>query len=132
MNAPVASRCLVVDDDPQMLRLAERLLQGVHSGDVVACDHPFGAIQAFLSAPEGVRLVVTDLELPGVDGLELARRLRLLAPELPVLLMTGSGRSAEELAAGGVRHVLRKPFTRAQFVAAVGEALLDAEAVQAG
>jgi CheY-like chemotaxis protein len=111
-TAPKPSRWLVVDDDEQILTPAARMLRHLGSAEVVACSDSSRAIDAFLADPDSFELLVTDLEMPGLDGVELARHLRLLSPRLRVLLVTGSPRSDEELCDPDVHGLLRKPFSR--------------------
>ncbi len=77
-----------------------------------------------LAAAEGVRLgterrfdiVLTDLAMPEMSGLEVGRRIHERWPEIPIVLITGweSEISGDELARAGIRHVLHKPFRMEQ------------------
>jgi len=72
-------------------------------------------------------LVISDLQMPGMQGLELIRRLRQDRPTLPVILMTSEGSEAvavEALRAGAADY-LAKPFEAEQMLAAVGRALAE-------
>lgn len=70
-------------------------------------------------------LVVTDLNLPGISGLELIRRLRQLCPQLPVILITGSGSDQlqDEAHRLKVRDYITKPFLIEYFMRAAQEVL---------
>jgi len=72
-------------------------------------------------------LVITDLQMPGLQGLDLVRRLRLDRPTLPVILMTseGSEQVAIETLRAGAADYLAKPFEAEQLLAAVGRALAE-------
>jgi two-component system NtrC family sensor kinase len=72
-------------------------------------------------------LVITDLQMPGLTGLDLARRLRQDRPTLPVILMTseGSEQVAIEALRAGAADYLAKPFEAEQLLAAVGRALAE-------
>jgi two-component system NtrC family sensor kinase len=72
-------------------------------------------------------LVITDLQMPGMQGLDLVRRLRLDRPTLPVILMTseGSEQVAIETLRAGAADYLAKPFEAEQLLAAVGRALAE-------
>jgi len=72
-------------------------------------------------------LVITDLQMPGLQGLELVRRLRQDRPTLPVILMTseGSEQLAVESLRAGAADYLAKPFEAEQLLAAVGRALAE-------
>ena len=71
----------------------------------------------------GVDLVVTDLAMPGLSGLDLARQIRARYPGLPVVLVTGYADFIDESARRSVDAVLRKPFTPDQLLQAISEAL---------
>jgi PAS domain S-box-containing protein len=103
---------LYVDDDESMTFLVRRILEARgHRVSVFNAVHQ--ALQAVRAAPRDFDLVVTDYNMPGASGLELARELALLCPQLPVLITTGY--VTDELVAGaeaaGVRHVVSKPDT---------------------
>jgi two-component system response regulator AtoC len=99
------ARVLVVDDEPAVRFAVEEALGDF---DVVTAA---SAAEA-LPLAAGVEVVVTDLVMPGEDGLALAARLRELDPELPVILLTarGSERTAVAAMKAGVHDYLTKPF----------------------
>src|SRR3989337_2189336 len=72
-------------------------------------------------------LVITDLQMPGLQGLDLVRRLRLDRPTLPVILMTseGSEQVAIETLRAGAADYPANPFEAEQLLAAVGRALAE-------
>jgi CheY-like chemotaxis protein len=84
---------LVVDDEPQVRALSARVL--VDAGfDVLEAGDAVEAL-AHLQAPGGgseIRLVITDIVMPGMQGDELGRLTRYLRPALPVLYMSGYAR----------------------------------------
>jgi two-component system response regulator AtoC len=103
----VTARVLVVDDEPAVRFALEEALAA-----------PDVTVSSAASAAEALPLaasadaVVTDLVMPGEDGLALAGRLRELDPELPVILLTarGSERLAVQAMKAGVHDYLTKPF----------------------
>jgi CheY-like chemotaxis protein len=110
---------LVVDDDPGVrFALTEVLRDRGHR--VIAASSGLEA----LGMLDGVDVVVTDLVMPGIDGLELVSRIAARAPALPVLLVTAQGseqmvRIAERRGACGC---VRKPFDIDEIVSAVEHA----------
>lgn len=98
---------LVVDDDPDIRRLAVQalILRGYL---VVAAAGGAEALDAVATATDQVDLLVTDVAMPGMSGLELAARLVAHSPKLPVLFMSGNAGTAG-LAVGA--DILMKPFT---------------------
>lgn len=104
-------RWLVVDDNPEIRALTcymVMLLTGVQPEAFRNGAEAFAAVQA---APESVELVLTDLEMPGMNGMELCRQLRAVAPALGVVLITGRAWfSRETVRELGFDGMVRKPF----------------------
>ena len=93
MNAPNAltpPRWFVVDDEAPLLSLATMMLRQFSLAEVRACADPREALGYMTATPAGLELVVTDLNMPGMSGLELARMVREFAPQAKVLLTTGN------------------------------------------
>jgi two-component system response regulator MprA len=100
---------LVVDDDPEILRLMDRGLS--YSG--YAIDRATSGEQALALAREHPPdLVILDVMLPSLDGLEVCRRLRATRPTLPILMLTAKGRIPDRVAGldAGADDYLIKPF----------------------
>jgi signal transduction histidine kinase/CheY-like chemotaxis protein len=108
-TAPAALRILLVEDEPTVRALAGRILRRA-GNEVTSAASPAEA----LALPPNPRpdLLVTDVLLPGMDGIELHRRLCERWPGLRVLLMSGfpggNARIEEAIARGD--HFLQKPF----------------------
>jgi len=83
----LSRRLLCVDDDRDFRQFYKNLL-GSHGFEVTVASSGAQALKLFLS--KKVDAVVTDLEMPGMTGVELASRLKKLRPELPVLLVSGT------------------------------------------
>ena len=102
-------RVLYVDDDEAVRLVAERLLQraGLQVQVMASADE---VLRALAAAPAAFDLVVTDFNMPGSSGLDLARALARSRPGLPVIIT--SGYVSDELRQGAseaaVRHVLQK------------------------
>jgi CheY-like chemotaxis protein len=90
---------MLVDDDKDILSVLRETVAAFVDADVQCFHSPHAALAAFAFAPEEFDFVITDLEMPGMSGLELGERLRKLSPSLKVLLVTGSEILAEEEAA---------------------------------
>ncbi|WP_405282143.1 sigma-54-dependent transcriptional regulator [Cobetia sp. Ld8] len=100
----------LVDDDPAV---RESLAQWLELAEIhLRCFSRAEALLEALAAAEPVSVVISDIRMPGMDGLTLLARLALQAPELPVLMMTGHGDVATAVAAmqGGARDFIEKPF----------------------
>ena len=109
---------LVVDDERPILKLIAIVLRPDHS--VVTAESGIEALAIFESYPRQFDLIVTDVTMPGMTGLELVARLEALHQRrLPVLFVTG----ATDYPIDPDRTVLPKPFTPAALKAAVRELL---------
>jgi CheY-like chemotaxis protein len=104
-------RWMIVDDNEDVLSLMCEIMAHVRDAEIVCFNSPQSALAAFEAAPESFQLVITDFEMPGMNGVELCHRLRAISPATIILLMTGSGMIGEASAAHeGFCGLLRKPF----------------------
>ena len=108
-------RVLVVDDDPNVAEVVTRYLEREGFGVEVARDGHAALDRALAVPPD---LVVLDLMLPGIDGLEVCRRLRALAP-VPVIMLTAKGGEADRVVGLelGADDYLAKPFSPRELTA---------------
>ena len=115
---------MVVDDEPALVALAEETLAAL-GYEGVGCRDPREALSLMRESPGRFDAMLTDQIMPGMTGTELARRVRELRPDLPVLLTTGfGGTNLERLAAeAGVAAVLRKPLRRGDLAAHLARVL---------
>jgi len=115
---------LLVDDEPNLVDIGRRRLSGL-GYEVTTATGADEAVALFAASPGRFALVLTDLSMPRVDGLELARRLREVDAGARVLLMTGYVEeiSASELERAGIQAVLKKPLATAELARAVARAL---------
>lgn len=112
---------LVIDDDRAVLAVVSRMLQRYgYTAHVAASGE---AAAEILEREEGVDLIVADLRMPGVSGVELVNRARALHPRVAVIYISGYADEQGSLPPGAT--VLEKPFTRAQLLRAVGDALAE-------
>lgn len=113
------STVAIVDDDPRVLESLEELLES--AGYVVHC---FPSAEALLACDlADADLLITDIGLPNVDGLQLRTFARQRKPDLPVFLITGRHEIADQTRAKGITGFFRKPFDGAALLAAIGEAI---------
>jgi CheY-like chemotaxis protein len=120
----MAPTILIVDDEPDLLATWERLLRPL-GHRCLAARAGFDAVGLIdLNGPD---LVVTDLRLPGVDGLAVARHARARVPPIPVLLVSADDSHETRVAAReiGVSAFLAKPLVNAIFLEAVRRALAE-------
>lgn len=114
-------RVLIVDDDPVIRSLVEEMLQAEGYQVVVAEDgkHSIEIIEKE-PKPLNFNLIVLDVMMPGMNGLDVLTRLKLhtYSQKIPVIMLTGEDR-AEDIMAGyevGADYYITKPFTRAQLL----------------
>ena len=124
VGAETSPRVLIVDDEPIILRLLQVNLR-LEGFDVVACSNGEDALRRAEQQPPDV--AVLDVVLPGIDGFEVCRRLRL-APataDVPVVMVTAQAQDEdrERGYALGVFEYVTKPFQPAALVAIVRTAL---------
>jgi two-component system response regulator FlrC len=102
---------LVVDDEPVVRRLLARALERKGADVVTAADGP----EALAKLKElGNAAVLADVRMPGMDGLALLRAVKQLAPETPVVLISGFEVDEAEAHRAGAACVLRKPVSHAE------------------
>jgi signal transduction histidine kinase/CheY-like chemotaxis protein len=116
----VREALLVVDDEDQVRRLTARLLRR-QGYEVIEADHPQAALEHLRSGAPPIGLLLTDVVMPEMSGVELAAAARKLQPALPVVFM--SGYEPGLMAAFEAADVLQKPFTLPQLAQAVVTAL---------
>lgn len=105
-----AEKILVVDDDAVVGRSFDRVLteKGYEVSTVLSGEEGLKKI-----GTDGFDLVFTDIKMPGMDGLEMAKRIKEMNPWMPIVVVTGYGSQANEAKAEevGVTEFLRKPLT---------------------
>ena len=124
----VTRKILVVDDDPVVGKSIDRVLSS--KGYAVISARNGEEALAKLET-EKYDLVFTDIKMPGMNGLEVAERVKVSQPWLPVVIVTGYGTDANEAraAAAGVSGFLRKPLSPAMIVSSTEEALHESDAI---
>jgi DNA-binding response OmpR family regulator len=113
---------LLVDDEEFLRRLLARVLAGA-GFDVVQAENGAAALRAAVGLDEALKLVVTDIRMPVMNGIEFAREFRPHHPAVPVLFITGRETSLTDDPAYFDGHLLRKPFRSETFLAEVGRLL---------
>src|SRR3954453_19829264 len=118
----MGQRVLVVDDDPTVSDVVRRYLERAEFEVTLAVDGQ-GALDAVTA--QRPDLVVLDLMLPGIDGLEVCRRLRADDPQLPVVMLTALGDEADRVVglSLGADDYVTKPFSPRELVLRVQSVL---------
>ena len=115
---------LLVDDEEFLRRLLARVLGGA-GFDVIEAENGAAALRAVVGLEGVLRLVVTDIHMPVMNGIEFAREFRPQHPAVPVLFITGMEPGITDDPAYFDGHLLRKPFRSEAFLAAVARLLGD-------
>ena len=115
-------RVLVIDDDEMVLALVQRILSVEGFEALTTADGPQG-LKIFKERRPDV--VLLDLALPGMNGLEVLRKIRQIDEKAKVIVVTGSGsdESAEVALRYGACDFVRKPVDYADFVRRIKAAL---------
>lgn len=126
-------RVLLVEDAPEILKVMETLLSslGYTVSPALRPEEALGLVEA---SPRAFDLLITDVVMPGMDGMALWKRIQALRPGIPCLFM--SGYTGDFLAAYEFedmeRRLIHKPFTLGELGKRVKEALEEAHAPEAG
>lgn len=125
MNA--THKVLVVDDDPVVGSSIDRVLSGKGYA-VITASNGEEALERL--AREDYDVVYTDIRMPGMDGLEVARRIKATRPWLPVVIVTGYGTEQNEMQAieMGTAGFLRKPLSPEVIEGSLDRAIASAQA----
>ena len=117
-----AARILLIEDDPGIVMTLRRLLRDEGHEVLVETQGDSGLARA---RAEEFDVVLTDMKLPGLNGLDLVRELHALKPRLPIILMTAHGtfETAIQATKSGAFDYLLKPFEMPEFLAAVEKAI---------
>ena len=100
---------LVVDDDPSVLEVVADMLEDLGC-NVISAEQRGGALDQ-LKRNDQISILITDINMPGMDGHELAERAKRIRPELKVLQLSGRERRR------GGYPMIRKPFTEQDLAA---------------
>jgi two-component system response regulator HydG len=120
---------LVADDDPGLRESLERTLTREGYRVILASDGN-AALERLQAG--GIDLVLTDLKMPGLTGIEVLRAAKAIAPDVDVILLTAFGTVEEAVKAmkEGAYDFLTKPFQRAQVLRLIRQALERRELIQ--
>ena len=111
---------LVVDDEPSVRRLVSAILQSA-GHEIQEAQSAAEALHFLRQNETPIELLLTDIVMPGMNGLSLAARVHHLRPEVPILFMSGFASDYEVELSGSI--CLQKPFTAGQLMTAIEDAL---------
>jgi CheY-like chemotaxis protein len=115
---------LVIDDDPDVLSVLCAYLRQKGFSVRSASNGTEGLAEASSTAPD---IILSDIAMPGMDGIELCRQLRARLPKIPVVLMSGQASAIEpdRIRSAGAAALLAKPFTMKQVIELISGLAVD-------
>lgn len=119
-DADAGATVLLVDDEELLRRLLSRVLVDAGFG-VVEAENGAAALETARRIDGGPHLVVTDIQMPVMDGIEFARQFRPLHPAVPILFITGRDLPSNVDESVTDPGLLRKPFRPETFLAVVSQ-----------
>ena len=121
-------RILVVDDEKALLETEIAMLERL-GYKVTGTTSPMEALKTFRKQPDHFDLIYTDMTMPGMTGLTLAKKLMEIRPHVPVILYSGHRflANSNELVKSGIKSFLTKPVALEDIAVTIREVLKDAE-----
>ncbi|MGD9246060.1 MAG: PAS domain S-box protein [Desulfobacterales bacterium] len=117
-------RILLVDDELQIVRMEQQMLErlGYH---VTVRTSSIEALEAFRSAPDKFDLIITDMTMPNMTGVELAKKIIEIKPDIPIIICTGFSEKISEHTANtmGIRGYVMKPVIKSELAKKIKEVL---------
>ena len=119
----MAKKILIIDDEPDMLKLLSMIIREKSAYEVTTTNNPVEAIE--LAKKGGFDLVISDLKMPGLDGIEVIEAVKRLDEDTPVVIITAYGtvESASEAMLKGGFDFITKPFRKEQILFTIDKAL---------
>jgi CheY-like chemotaxis protein len=122
---PVGSeRILFIDDESMLVEMSKNMLQRL-GYQVTVRNSSLEALVSFQNQPDAYDLVITDQTMPGMTGIDLARRMLQIRPNLPIILCTGySSLITEDRAkAAGIKGFALKPLVKKELAVLIHRVL---------
>ena len=119
----MAGKILIVDDELDMLKLLSMIIKEKTPYEVTTTNNPLEAVE--LAKQGGVALVITDLKMPGLDGIEVLDAIKKDDPDCPVIFITAYAtvESATEAIQKGGFDFITKPFRKEQILFTIDRAM---------
>ena len=116
-------KLLIVDDEPDMLKLLSMIIREKTPYEVTTTNNPLEALDFVKKG--GFDIVIADLKMPGLDGIELLDAVKRVDQDIPVIIITAYGtvESAAETIEKGGFDFITKPFRKEQILMTIDKAL---------
>ena len=119
----MAEKILIVDDEPDMLKLLSMIIREKTSYEVTTTNNPLEALELAKKSP--FDLVIADLKMPGLDGIELLDAVKRVDEDIPFIIITAYSTveaAAEAMQKGGFDFIT-KPFRKEQILFTIDKAM---------
>ncbi len=115
-------KILAVDDEPDMLKLLSMIIKEKTPYEIVTTNNPLEALE--IARQGGFDIVIADLKMPGLDGIELLESIKQVDEDIPVIIITAYGtvESAAETMHKGAFDFITKPFRKEQILYTIDRA----------
>jgi CheY-like chemotaxis protein/anti-sigma regulatory factor (Ser/Thr protein kinase) len=119
-----SERILAVDDEEVIVALQKKMLESL-GYKVTTMTSSIDTLKIFQSQPDNYDLLITDMTMPGMTGAELAKKVRAIRPDIPIILYTGFSEliNKEKAEAMGVSKYLTKPASIKELAISMREVL---------
>lgn len=117
-------KILLIDDEAMLTAVGQELLESLEY-DVVSETSVHKALDIFRESPDKFEVIITDMTMPHINGIDFSAEIRKIRPSIPIILCTGYSDAVSESTAKsvGIQEILTKPLTRRQISDAVQKAL---------
>ncbi|MEX1277117.1 MAG: response regulator [Bacteroidota bacterium] len=121
-----AGTILLAEDDEAMRGLVQLVLEA-RGFRVLAVSNGSEALQAYTKFGNSVEMVISDVGMPGMSGVDLFREIALINPIVKMILISGhiDSTSLGQLRKVGLRHFIQKPFSPDQFLQVIDKVLAE-------
>ena len=126
------ARILVVDDEENILLATKTVLED-NNYRVISAHDGVEALALYAQQMQAIRVVLTDISMPYMDGVASVRGLRKMNPDVPIIVFTGHDKQARfsEFQAMSVNNFLIKPFSTETLLETIQASIETCEAVEA-
>jgi CheY-like chemotaxis protein len=136
LDLPVPTGCesiLFVDDETMIVDIVQRMLESL-GYRVTARTNAMEALDVFKINPDSFDLVVTDMTMPKMTGLDLAEQIFQIRPGFPIVLCTGFDvtMNEEKIAEHGLQDIIYKPILRRNMATVVRKVLDSCRSTKGG
>ena len=121
-------KILLVDDEAAIVKMEQRMLERLGYGVIIRTGS-VDALEAFKANPDAFDLVITDMTMPNMTGVQLAGEIKKIRPNIPVILCTGFSYhvNEEKSKALGIQGFVMKPMVMNEIAATIRKVLDDSE-----